>query len=70
MTKVFVKFYNDAHEIVLVPVNATFPIPHSWKPAESYTDARKRNYRADTRSRYRRHRDSAHVLPGTYAAAR
>ena len=50
--KVYVKFFNDAGEKVLVPVTDAMSVPHSWKPAESYADARKRNYRAPTRRRF------------------
>ena len=50
--KVFVKFFNDAGEVVLVPVTDDMSVPHSWKPAETYKDAAKRNYRAPARRRF------------------
>ena len=50
--KVYVKFFNDAGEVVLVPVSADMQVPHSWKPAETYKEARDRNYRAPARRRF------------------
>jgi len=52
MARIFVKFYDNEHNIVMVPVSDTDPVPvPNLKPAESYSEARKRNYRPDTRNR-------------------
>jgi hypothetical protein len=53
MAKVLVKFFDNENNIVLLPVSDSDPVPPpNYKPAESYADAKKRNYRAPARRRF------------------
>lgn len=53
MAKVLVKFFDNENNIVLVPVSDTDPVPPpNLKPAESYADAKKRNYNPRRANRF------------------
>ena len=46
MTKIWVKFYDNEDNVVLLPVTDSDPVPPvGFKPAESYFEAAKRNLR-------------------------
>jgi len=54
MTKIYVKFYDNEDNVVLLPVSDSDVVPPSgMKPAETYEQARKRNYRARAHNRLR-----------------
>lgn len=51
--KIYVKFYDNEDNIVLLPVSDTDVVPpFGFKPAETYADAKKRTYRAPARRRF------------------
>jgi hypothetical protein len=53
MPRIYIKFFDNEENIVLLPVSDTDVVPPvGFKPAESYADARKRNYRAPARRRF------------------
>lgn len=53
MPRIYVKFFDNEDNIVLLPVSDTDPVPPSGlKPAETYAEAKKRNYRAPARRRF------------------
>jgi hypothetical protein len=53
MTKIYVKFFDNEGNIVLLPVTDSDPVPPvGFKPAESYTSARNRNCKNATHSRF------------------
>jgi hypothetical protein len=53
MARIYVKFFDNEDNIVLVPVSDSDPVPPpNLKPAESYMEAKKRNYRAPARRRF------------------
>lgn len=45
MDHIYVKFFDNENNVVLLKVSSEDPVPPiGFKPAESYSDARKRNY--------------------------
>lgn len=52
MDKVLVKFFTNDGNVVLLPVSTEDPVPPiGLKPAETYKDALKRNYKNVRRNR-------------------
>lgn len=50
--KIYVKFFDNEDNIVLLPVSDSDVVPPlGMKPAETYEQARKRNYRGQPRRR-------------------
>jgi hypothetical protein len=53
MARIYVKFFDNEDNVVVLPVTDEDPVPPiGMKPAESYAEARKRNYRAPARRRF------------------